>query len=264
MNLFNKDLLLNDIFGFFSFSFLSSFIYIINDLTDRERDTLHPRKKNRPVASGVVSPIQAITAAFILLATGFMLSYYLDTRFKFVLVGYLVLNISYNFRLKHIGVVDCFCIAIGFVLRVLGGCYIIDVEPSDWILTVTFFLALYLAFSKRKAEMVLLETGSGSHRVSLQDYTLKLLDTYMLISATISLTAYLLYTFSDAVVSNIHNDYLKYSAVFVVFGFFRFFQIIETKALNGEGDPTVIVLKDLRLQLCVVAWVLYICLVIYG
>jgi hypothetical protein len=141
---------------------------------------------------------------------------------------------------------------------------VIDVAPSDWILAVTFFLALYLAFSKRKAELALLESDSGSHRKSLEGYTPRLLDTYIFISATISLTGYLLYTFNYNVVSIYHSDKLKYSAIFVVFGFFRFFQIIDGRELKGEGDPTVLVLRDRWLQLSIVCWVACVCFVIYS
>lgn len=245
-----------------AFSFTSSFVYIVNDILDKESDALHPTKKFRPIAAGAITSTQAITVAIVLLGLALGMMWHLSPALSALLVGYLVLNIAYSFYLKQISIVDCICVAIGFVIRILVGCMAIHVAPSDWILAVTFFLALYLAFSKRKAELLLLTDQSTAHRKSLNGYTLKLLDTYILICAVISLTAYLLYSFDFAVVSAFHTTNLKYSVVFVVIGFFRYFQLVETS--GNEGDPTTLVLKDRALQLSIVLWLAYVVWVIYG
>jgi decaprenyl-phosphate phosphoribosyltransferase len=245
-----------------AFSFTSSFVYIINDILDKKSDALHPTKKFRPIAAGDTTIIQAVSVAIVLLGIAFVTMWNLSPSLSALLIGYLALNLAYSFYLKQISIVDCICVAIGFVIRILVGCLAIDVVASDWILAVTFFLALYLAFSKRKAELLLLTDQSTAHRKSLNGYTLKLLDTYILICAVISLTAYLLYSFDFAVVSAFHTSNLKYSVVFVVIGFFRYFQLVETS--GNEGDPTTLVLKDRALQLSIVLWLVYVVWVIYG
>jgi decaprenyl-phosphate phosphoribosyltransferase len=244
-----------------AFSLASSFVYIINDIFDRDSDKLHPTKKLRPIAAGMVKVPQALVIGVVLLGISVFLMWQLSVNLLWLLCGYLLLNILYSFYLKQISIIDCICVAIGFVIRILIGCIAINVIPSDWILTVTFFLALYLAFSKRKSELLLLSGSSTAHRKSLNGYTIKLLDTYILICAVISLTAYLLYSFNFAVVSAFHTNNLKYSVVFVVIGFFRYFQLVES---GNEGDPTTLVIKDKPLQLSILLWLAYVVWVIYG
>lgn len=264
-NLTSGSALLNSSIAFLAFCFISSFVYIVNDIKDKNEDRAHPVKQNRPVASGKISIPAAFSIGSAFLVAGFGLTSLLSYDLIYVLLFYVLMNIAYSFGLKHISIIDCICIAIGFVLRIQAGCLAINAPASDWILTVTFFLALYLAFSKRKSELLFLPVeNSRAYRKSMDGYTLKLLDVYILICATISLTAYLLYSFDQKVISSFHNDSLKYSVVFVVIGFFRYFQIIETRAYDSEGDPTTLVLKDRALQLAVLAWVLYIVWVIYG
>jgi decaprenyl-phosphate phosphoribosyltransferase len=263
-NLTSASSLFNSTLAFLAFCFTSSFVYIINDIKDKEQDKLHPTKQRRPIASGSISIPVALAVAACMFVAGFAIMATLSVSLIYILLFYVLMNIAYSFYLKHVSIVDCICVAIGFVLRIQTGCLAINVPASDWILTVTFFLALYLAFSKRKSELLLLDKDSGTFRKSLDGYNLKLLDIYILICATISLAAYLLYSFDQRVISTFHNDNLKYSVVFVVIGFFRYFQIIETKTHNGEGDPTTLVLKDRPLQLAILMWVLYIIWVIYG
>jgi decaprenyl-phosphate phosphoribosyltransferase len=263
-NLTSTTSLVNSALAFLAFCFTSSFVYIINDIKDKDQDKLHPSKQKRPIAAGNISIPTALTVGVVMIVAGFSIMASLSINLIYLLLFYVLMNIAYTFYLKHISIIDCICVAIGFVLRIQVGSLAIGVVASDWILTVTFFLALYLAFSKRKSELLLLDKASGSHRKSLDGYSLKLLDVYIFICATISLAAYLLYSFDQRVIATFHNDYLKYSVVFVVIGFFRYFQIIETKVYDGEGDPTTLVLKDKPLQMAVLAWVLYIVWVIYG
>ena len=254
----------NTAIAIIAFCFISSFVYIINDIVDQQADRLHPIKKFRPIASGNISVPQAILIGLIILSIGISLVMLFAPNLIPLLVGYLILNFSYSFYLKSISIIDCMCVAIGFVIRILVGCSAISVVPSDWILTITFFLALYLAFSKRKSELLMLTEQSGTHRKSLAGYSVKLLDAYILICAVISLTAYLLYSFDFRVVTAFHTNNLKYSVVFVVAGFFRYFQLIETPEQSQGGDPTALALKDKALQLAVLLWLAYIIWVIYG
>jgi decaprenyl-phosphate phosphoribosyltransferase len=263
-NLDSGALFLNSTLAFLAFCFTSSFVYIINDIKDLEQDRSHPVKRNRPIASGKISIPAALGVAAAMVTAGFSIMLSLSAELVYLLLFYVLLNVAYSFYFKHISIIDCICVSIGFVLRIEAGCLAIDVPPSSWILAVTFFLALYLAFSKRKSELMLLDNITGSHRKALEGYTLKLLDIYIFICATISLSAYLLYSFDPHVITVFGNDNLKYSVVFVVTGFFRYFQIIETRTHEGEGDPTTLTLKDRPLQLAILAWVIYIVWVIYG
>ncbi|MCU0441436.1 MAG: decaprenyl-phosphate phosphoribosyltransferase [Bacteroidia bacterium] len=247
-----------------AFSFASSFIYIINDIVDKNKDALHPVKKLRPIASGEIGITRALLIGLFLLSVSLLIMSYLSISLLQLLGCYLVLNIAYSFYLKKISIVDCISISMGFVLRVLVGCAAIHVTPSDWILATTFFLALYLAFSKRKSELVVLKDQSGMHRSVLNGYSIKMLDTYMIICAVTCLTAYLFYSFDFRVVNTFHNDNLKYSVVFVVTGFFRYFQIQESNVYKDEGDPTALVLKDKPLQIVILLWLSYTIWVIYG
>jgi len=247
-----------------AFCFVSSFVYIINDIVDQKADRLHPLKKSRPIASGKITVSQALLVGVSFLLIGIGFAQYVSISVLLLLMSYLLLNFSYSFYLKNISIVDCMCVAIGFVIRILVGCAAIAVAPSDWILTITFFLAMYLAFSKRKAELLLLTAQSDTHRKSLAGYTIKLLDIYILICAVITLTAYLLYSFDFRVISAFHTNNLKYSVVFVVAGFFRYFQLIENTEQAAGGDPTTLALLDKKLQISVILWLIYIIWVIYG
>jgi 4-hydroxybenzoate polyprenyltransferase len=263
-NLFNTTLFIPITLAFFAFCLLSSTVYIINDVLDVKLDQLHPRKKNRPIASGKVSKQHAWLVALVIMAVCVAINVYLNnTLFSIALLSYLLINIAYVFKLKHISLVDCFCIASGFVIRVLAGCYAIQVAPSDWIVVVTFFLALFLAFGKRKSELVLLDKGAQSHRSSLTGYSLPMLDVFIYISAAICITAYLMYTLtSTSFPAHLHQP-LKYSAFFVVFGLFRYIQLIDASR-TVDGDPTTLVYNDRLLQLTILAWVVYAAFVIYG
>ncbi len=263
-NLFNRFDLVQSIYTFFSFSFLASFVYIINDILDVEADRQHPVKKNRPLASASISIGSAYIIAFVLLCISITFSLILNqTSLYYILLGYLILNISYNYILKHISIIDCISIAIGFELRILAGCAAIGVIASDFILVVTFFLALVLAFLKRKGELQSLKEESNKHRKVLSNYTVVLLDKYIFASVTITLIGYLFYTLDHQVISHVGNDYLKYSIVFVMYGLFRFIQLSEIDIYDKEGDPTTLIYKDLGLQLAILSWMIYVTTCLY-
>lgn len=263
-NLFNTDLYGKLLAAFLAFCFLSSTVYVFNDLIDMESDKLHPRKKNRPLPSGKVNRQAAVFAGVACIVLAAVLSMVVDSRaFIYALLCYLAINIAYILKLKQLSLVDCFCIACGFVIRVLAGCYAIDVIPSDWIIVVTFFLALFLAFNKRKSELVLLDKNSQHHRIALSGYSIKTLDVYIYLCAAICITAYLMYTLtSNSIPVNLHNP-LKYSAFFVVFGLFRYIQINDVEKAE-DGDPTVVFYKDRYLQIAILLWAAYTSYVIYG
>lgn len=263
-NLFNTALYQVSLLAFGAFCFLSSSVYVFNDILDADADKAHPRKKQRPIPSGEISASAAMRVGLLCLLMSAMLTYVLQQpKFAYALVTYLIINIAYVLKLKHISLVDGFCIASGFVLRVLAGCYAISVVPSDWIVVVTFFLALFLAFGKRKSELMLLDKEAQIHRKALKGYSVQTLDVFIYTSAAIAITAYLMYTLTSTTIPEHLHQPLKYSAFFVVFGLFRYIQLINDYE-SVDGDPTLLVYKDRLLQVTILLWVIYAIAVFYG
>ncbi len=265
LKLLEQDLFISVVLAFFSFSFCSSFIYIINDVLDAKADTLHPRKKNRPIPAGKISSRLALIIGVGCLAASFGLafSFAISVFFSYVLLCYLFLNIAYVLVLKNIHLIELFVVAINFVLRVLAGCFVISVAPSNWILVVTFFLSLLLVLVKRRAELVVLGTNAAAHRKVLKYYSEGFLDKLILIAATITITAYILYSIDPKVTFLLKTNSLIYTSVFVVIGVFRFVQLSEGKEFEGEGDPTTLLFKDRFTQLILLAWLISLFLLLY-
>lgn len=263
-NLFNPNIYLPLFAAILSFSIMSSTVYIINDRIDMDKDRLHPRKKLRPLASGKISPNKAlILAVFLFIISVFIGLFFLPSSFLIVLSAYLSLNVFYVLQLKHIPVLDAFCIASGFVLRVLAGCYAIEVLPSDWIIVVTFFLALFLAFSKRRSELRMLDEQAVLHREVLKGYTLKMLDVFIYLSAGICITSYIIYTITNTSIPEHLHQPLKYSSFLVTFGVFRYIQVTEQNK-NIDADPTVMLYSDRYLQATVIIWFVYVTATLYA
>ncbi len=264
-NLFNRTDLALSIYTFFSYSFLASFVYVLNDIMDMDADKQHPVKKNRPLAAGIITKNKAYLIALISLSFSILLSLIINqSQLYYILLGYLVLNVFYNFKLKHISIVDCISISIGFELRILAGCVAIGVVASNFILVVTFFLALLLAFLKRKGELQSLTNDSSKHRKVLSYYTVPLLDKFIFASATLTIIGYLFYSIDEVVINQLGNDYLKYSLVFVIYGIFRFIQLSDIDIYEKEGDPTTLIYKDRALQLSILSWMIYVTLCLYA
>ena len=265
LKLLEQDLFISVVIAFFSFSFCSSFIYIINDVLDAKADALHPRKKNRPIPSGKISSRLALMIGVVCLAVSFGLvfSFAISVFFSYIILCYLFLNIAYVLVLKNIHLIELFVVAINFVLRVLAGCFVINVAPSNWILVVTFFLSLLLVLVKRRAELVVLGTNAAAHRKVLKYYSEGFLDKLILIAATITITAYILYSIDPKVTFLLKTNSLIYTSVFVVIGVFRFVQLSEGKEFEGEGDPTTLLFKDRFTQLVLLAWLISLFLLLY-
>ena len=265
LKLLEQDLFISVVIAFFSFSFCSSFIYIINDVLDAKADALHPRKKNRPIPAGKISCRLALMIGVGCLAASFGLafSFAISVVFSYVLFCYLFLNIAYVLVLKNIHLIELFVVAINFVLRVLAGCFVINVAPSNWILVVTFFLSLLLVLVKRRAELVVLGTNAAAHRKVLKYYSEGFLDKLILIAATITITAYILYSIDPKVTFLLKTNSLIYTSVFVVIGVFRFVQLSEGKEFDGEGDPTTLLFKDRFTQLVLLAWLISLLFLLY-
>ncbi len=226
--------------GFILFSFVSGAVYILNDLVDLELDRQHPVKNSRPMASGNLPPAIAVTAGSILLLVSLVISYYLNTWFGLILTIYFVLNVAYSFYLKNVVIIDVMVIATGFVLRAAGGAYIIDVPITPWFIICTMLLALFLAISKRRHELTLVEQDEGTegdYRAVLDSYSTKLLDEMNSIVTTATIISYALFTFTSGRTLN-----LMWTIPLVIYGIFRYLYLIH---IENKGDqPDEILLQD--------------------
>lgn len=246
--------------GFFIFCMISSSVYIINDLADVESDRQHPDKKNRPIASGILSPSLAIGIAVLLLVISLPSAFVISSGFAYIVIAYFVLNLAYTFWLKHVPLIDVLVIAAGFVLRVAGGVMLINVERfSPWLYVVTTLLALYLGFGKRRAELSLLAGGAYSHRKVLDGYTIPLLDQLITIVSSTTVIAYSLYTFSAPNLPANHTMML--TIPFTLYGIFRYLYLIQVK--NNGGAPEEMLFSDRPLQIAIGLWGLSILIIFY-
>ena len=246
------DLLVAAFLAFVAFSLTASSVYVFNDYLDIEDDRQHPKKRTRPLASGEVSKNQAkgLMAGLVIIGTGLMAWINLDAFF--VLLFYVVLNLAYTLRLKHVAVLDVAIIALGFVLRLFVGSFVTGVPLSMWIVVMTFLLALFLALAKRRDDVLIyLETGQKMRKV-VDGYNLKFLDSAMVIMASVVIVAYTLYTISADVTSRLHSEYLYLTVIFVILGIMRYMQIAFVE--EDSGSPTRVMLKDRFLLIVVVGW----------
>ncbi|MES2413960.1 MAG: decaprenyl-phosphate phosphoribosyltransferase [Pseudomonadota bacterium] len=203
--------------AFVAFCCISSMVYILNDLHDRSSDALHPDKKRRPLASGAVSVTQALILAAALLAAGLWLTWGMRAL-MFLLGWYVLLNIAYSWRLKQVPVVDVSIIATGFMLRLLAGTWAVGIPPSRWLVLAGIFIALFLGFSKRKAETF---HATANQRAVLAHYPPALLDTFIAVTMTAVLTTYSLFASSPEAQLQ-HGEQLLYTVPVVIFGMLRY------------------------------------------
>ena len=242
------------------FCFASSAVYVLNDLADVEADRAHPLKRHRPIASGLVSIASARFTAFALAIGSLGGSLLLDARFAGVLVGYLVLNLLYSFRLKRIAYVDVLCIAAGFELRVVGGAYAAQVPPSWYLLVVTGLLAVYLALGKRAHELAQGER-SRSQRRSLAAYSQPLLDVLLWLTGVATVVTYVIYTVDPHTRATFGTDLLPLTTAMPAVGVFRFMRLVKSD-LETES-PTEAMLRDWPFLLNLFVWVAAVLLLLY-
>ena len=246
--------------GFLVFCLLASAVYIFNDIKDIEVDRLHPKKRNRPIASGKLPIPIAYAEAGVLLAITLPAAYLLSPIFFLICLTYFLTNLAYSQWLKHIPVLDVLILASGFVLRVGGGVSIIQVERfSPWLYLMTMLLALYMGFGKRRTELATLAEVANSHRRVLDGYTLPFLDQLITIVSSTTIIAYSLYTFSAPNLPEDHSMML--TIPFVVYGIFRYLYLIQVK--QEGGAPEELLLTDRPLQLAVFLCALIIFVIFY-
>jgi 4-hydroxybenzoate polyprenyltransferase len=243
------------------FCLVSSATYVLNDIMDAPEDRHHPIKKLRPIASGRLSPITAGIVGAILGGGGLIAAWRLDSSFFGIVAAYLGLNVLYSLFLKHVFLLDVFIVAAGFLFRVIAGGLVIRVAISPWLIVCTTLLALFIALSKRRHELVLLGDQASNHRAILADYSPYFLDQLISIVTASTVVSYALYTLSPDVQSKFPGKRLEMTIPFVLFGIFRYLYLIH----HGEqgGNPTRSLFTDPVLLSVVLFWAASVILIIY-
>ena len=233
MNTFES--ILNVAIAFISFSLIASAVYIFNDYCDIDSDRVHSIKKYRPLASGQISVRLALSYAFLLLTMSFIItSLFLSLKVIIILICYLILNLGYSYYLKKIALLDVTIIAIGFVLRLFIGGVVSLIELSNWIVVMTFLLSLFLSLAKRRDDMIYFLKTNKKAREVIDGYSLQLIDTYMIVSASVTIVSYVLYTNSMDALGNLENQYLYLTSFFVILGVMRYFQLAFVEEKSGS------------------------------
>ena len=249
--------------GALGFCLLSSSVYLVNDIADRKRDINHPEKKNRPIASGVLSVPIALVAAILLAAGVLTGSWILAPTYAMVLSIYFVMQLCYSIRLKHVVILDVLIIATGFVLRAIAGVTLAmdagfnQVSISYWLIVCTFFLAIFLAFAKRRSEVISLGKDAADHRKILEEYSIPLLDEMMGIATAASIIGYSIYSVSERTLELVSTR-LWLTIPFVTYGIFRYLYLIHIKGHGGSPDK--LLLQDKPLLINILLWVVTVAL----
>lgn len=247
--------------AFALFCVLSGTVYLVNDVVDREQDRKHPRKCKRPVASGALSPRTAIAAAVVMAPLSIAGCFALNMATGIVATAYLGLTLAYHFWLKHLVILDALAVAGGFVFRAVAGAEAISVVISPWLLMCTLLLALFLSFTKRRQEIVLLEDDAYATRQILAEYTPHLLDQMIATVTACTIMSYCLYTISERTVHEVGSRDLLLTIPIVIYGIFRYLYLVHR---HGQGDaPDQVLLNDMPLLVTVVVYVAAVALVFY-
>jgi 4-hydroxybenzoate polyprenyltransferase len=248
--------------AFAIFCALSGAIYLFNDVADRDQDRRHPKKRERPVASGLLPAPVAVGTGLALILGGLAAAAWLSPRFALAAVGYVALLSAYSVWLKHVVIVDVLAVSSGFVLRAVGGALAIDVEISGWLLICTILLALFLALGKRRHEYLTLDGEAALHRPVLAEYSAGLLDQMIAVVTASTVTAYALYTMSPETVAKFDTRLLPATLPFVLYGIFRYLYLLYRRQLGG--NPSEIVLSDRALLVNTLGWIAAVLLIIYA
>jgi 4-hydroxybenzoate polyprenyltransferase len=261
-HLFETTYFWREVLAFVSFCLVSSIVYVINDIADREADTLHPVKRNRPLASGLFRLSDAVVVVFILLAFVISLIPYLSDQFWYTVALYGFLNIAYSFWLKQVVIVDVFIIAAGFMLRVLAGVFAIEVVISSWLVLCTLFVSVFLAVSKRRGELMLSTAAdSFASRPVLKQYDMMFMDQIMTVAASGMAISYALYTVAERTVTMYGTENLIFTTVFVLFGIFRYILLMRGRKI--DDNPMHLLLSDAPLVVNILLWFLACVFIIY-
>ncbi len=262
LKMFNAYNLRQLLWGFLSWCLITSAIYLFNDIIDRRGDALHPDKKHRPLASGLLDVRLAYFFFFILTLFSIILSFRLNFIFATLIILYFLSNIFYSLYLKHIFILDVMCIAFGFVFRVISGAALINVGSSEWLIMCTFLLSLLLGFSKRQEEIASLGENAVYHRKVLKEYDKSLMQQYApYILASSAIVCYMLYTVSAEAVRKFGTKNLIYTIPFVIYGLLRYIYVAYEK--NKGADPTQVLFQDAPTVINILLWIITVGFIIY-
>lgn len=237
--------------AFVSFCFIASSVYVLNDIVDKEKDKKHPKKKHRPIASGEISLITASILGIFLFIFACLIAHHLNIKVLSVILLYFFVNVAYSLKFKHYVILDVFIIAFGFILRVYAGSFALNANVSHWIILTTFFISLFLGFSKRLNELNSL-SKKEEHRYVLAFYSEELLHHFLMTAASLTIMSYALYTIDPKVILKYGTDNLIYSVPIVVFGIFRYLYLLFQKKEGGDVAETI--LRDKIIILTCVFW----------
>jgi 4-hydroxybenzoate polyprenyltransferase len=249
------------VLGFLAFCSLASGAYVMNDLRDCERDREHPLKSLRPLPAGRVRHGTALALSIGLVLSGMLGAVTLELQFGMLAGVYFILQVAYTFWLKEVVILDVMSIAAGFVIRAVAGGVMIGVPVSPWLIICTFLLALFLGFSKRRHELVLLEARATTHRASLKEYSPYFLDQMIAVVTASTVVAYAIYTASPEVREKLGTDKLYLTIPFVLFGIFRYLYLVHQR--EEGGNPTQLLLTDQPLLIDVLLWIATASLLLY-
>jgi len=247
--------------GFFCFSLAASAVYIFNDIFDRNADSLHPEKSQRPIASGSVSVSSAMMLSFFCAIAAVAGGFVLDRNFAIIILIYMMLIVLYSVGLKRTLILDCVIISIGFCLRAIAGAVVVGVSISHWLVICTFALCLFLAFSKRRSEIALLQENSESFRKTLAGYTPELLAHMLDVTSGLAIVCFLLYATDVETIAKFGTENLIYTTPLVLYCVFRFSALIQKGKFSG---PVQLIIKDLPFQIGFVLWVVSCIGIIYA
>lgn len=243
------------------FCLAASSIYLVNDIFDIDFDKRHPHKRHRPIASGNLSIDTALLIATTLFIWSALASFFLNRNFFFLLGIYVTIEILYSIYFKHTVILDIFCIAAGFFLRVMAGALVISVPISSWLLICTIFISLFLALAKRRSEMVFMEEGAKDYRRVLSEYSLPFIDQMITIVSASTVLSYVLYTSSAETIAKFHTRNLECSIPFVVYGIFRYLYLVYQK--KEGSSPERVLFSDKPLLFNTILYFIVIMVIIY-
>lgn len=248
--------------AFVAFCAASSAVYLVNDLADREQDRQHPVKRLRPIAAGALPAPAAWVAALVLAAAAALAATRLDPLFGVCLAAYVALNLLYTFWLKHIVILDVMSISAGFVLRVMAGAAAIGVVVSSWLLLCTTFVALFLAFSKRRHELMLLADAAAGQRRVLDQYSPTFLDQMINVTTASTVICYALYAVAPETTARLGTRYLIATLPLVLYGIFRYLYLLYQRP--GPRNPTEAILRDAPFLANLALWAGLVVALVYG
>ena len=260
-NLFHLPYVKISILTFIFFCCASGSIYVFNDIIDRKGDAIHPEKKHRPIAAGLLRLPVAVVGAIILMIIAITGAFSISTELGAVISSYIGLTLLYTIILKQIVIIDILVVAIGFVLRAIAGAVAIQVMISTWLVVCAFFLALFLIIGKRRHELVSLQHEAANHRKILDEYNPKLLDQMVVVVTAATVVAYALYTRDPETIQRFQTTHLIYTIPFVIYGLFRYFYLIYKLEIGGR--PEKVFLNDRGILLAILGWILTVGFIIY-